>query len=241
MTGVGGGSLMTPLLIVCFGLHPEAAVGTDLLYASATRSAGTTMHGVIGSVDWRLVRRLAFGSIPAAAITVAALWNIGPESPAAAGLIRFVLGIVLWFTAMTVFFRGALLRQRRPCLSCIAVERTVWLTVLTGAVLGVVVSIASVGAGALGVVALSALYPRLPIGKVVGSDTALAVPLTLVAGFGHSLFGSPNWLMLGSLLLGSIPGILLGSYFANRTAEIQVRYVLAAVLLVVGARLVIGA
>ncbi len=241
MTGVGGGSLMAPLLIVGFGLHPESAVGTDLLYASATKSAGTTMHTIVGSVDWRLVRRLAFGSIPAAAITVAVLWNMGPASPAAASLIRFVLGIVLWFTAMTFFFRETLLRRRRSRLSGIASERTVLLTVLTGVVLGVVVSIASVGAGALGVSALSALYPRLPIAKVVGSDIAHAVPLTLVAGFGHSLFGSPNWLMLGSLLLGSIPGILIGSYFANRTAEVLVRYVLAVVLLAASIRLVLGA
>jgi hypothetical protein len=239
MTGVGGGALMTPLLIALFGLHPEAAVGTDLLYASGTKSAGTTVHTVMRSIDWRMVANLATGSVPSAAVTIGVLWWIGPTTAEVGALIRIVLGCVLVLTAATMFSRNWLLQ--RICRSGdIATSKAKGLTIATGAVLGVLVSIASVGAGALGITALLFLYPRLPIGRIVGSDIAHAVPLTLVAGMGHSLLGNPNWFVIGSLLIGSVPGIVLGSWLVNRTSQRMMRNLLAMVLLIVGFRFTLG-
>ena len=147
MTGIGGGALMTPLLIALFGLHPEAAVGTDLLYASGTKSAGTTIHSFMRSVDWQIVANLATGSVPAAALTITVLWWIGTTTAEVAALIRIVLGCVLILTAATMFLRNWLL-QRIMISAFVVTTQTKRLTIATGAVLGVLVSIASVGAGA---------------------------------------------------------------------------------------------
>jgi uncharacterized membrane protein YfcA len=239
MTGIGGGALMTPLLITLFGLHPEAAVGTDLLYASGTKSAGTTIHSLMRSVDWQMVRNLATGSIPSAALTIGILWWIGFGTEEVAALIRTVLGCVLILTAATMLLRNWLV-QRFSSPAFFESRRTTRLTIATGAALGVLVSIASVGAGALGITALLLLYPRLSVTRIVGSDIAHAVPLTLVAGMGHSLLGNPNWFVIGTLLIGSIPGIVLGSWFVNRTSQTLVRTLLATVLLIVGFRFTAG-
>lgn len=239
MTGIGGGALMTPLLIALFGLHPEAAVGTDLLYASGTKSAGTTIHSMMRSVDWQMVANLAIGSVPAAMVTIVILWRIGSTTAEVAALIRIVLGGVLILTGATMFLRPWLLGGiSRP--GFVASSQAKRLTIATGAVLGVLVSIASVGAGALGITALTLLYPRLSIGRIVGSDIAHAVPLTLLAGIGHWMLGNPNWIVIGSLLIGSIPGVLLGSWCVNRTSQTVMRNLLAIVLLIVGFRFTVG-
>lgn len=239
ITGVGGGALMTPLLIILFGMHPASAVGTDLLYASATKAAGTAAHNSMRSVDWRIVAQLSSGSLPASVITLIALWSIGASSGIANTLIQIVLGLVLCATALTLLLRRVLVSGRPLAPEMGAREKT-GLTIATGVVLGVLVSIASVGAGALGVVALTYLYPRLPLARVVGSDIAHAVGLTLVAGLGHSMLVSINWLLVLSLLVGSIPGILLGSYFANNASDGLVRKILGAVLAIVGIRFVLA-
>jgi uncharacterized protein len=239
MTGVGGGSLMTPLLILLFGIHPAAAVGTDLLYAAITKIFGTAAHGYAHTVDWRVVRRLGMGSIPATALTLVALSYFDLGGGHAARVISRSIGAALLATALTALFRPSLsawfsarLREPSPRLTAI-------LTVVSGAVLGIVVTISSVGAGAIGVTVLIILYPRLPTPHIVGSDIAHAVPLTLLAGIGHWLLGSVDLAILGSLVAGSIPGILLGSWTSLRIPDRPLRLVLAAVLFAVGGRLVL--
>jgi uncharacterized protein len=236
-TGVGGGSLMTPLLVLLFGVHPATAVGTDLLYAAATKSVGTLVHGLNRTVDWRVVLRLASGSTPATLLTLLVMseTHLGPQTD---GLIAAILGVMLLLTAASLVLRRQFLRFVGNWLEGIAPRRTTGLTVALGAALGVLVTISSVGAGALGVTALLLLYPRSPMAIIVGSDIAHAVPLTLVAGLGHWWLGSVNWPLLASLLCGSLPGIVLGSHIAVRVPETVLRGTLAAVLTVVGARLV---
>ena len=239
MTGVGGGSLMTPLLILLFGVHPATAVGTDLLYAAATKSGGTLVHGLNRNVDWRIVGRLAAGSVPMTALTLLALSAFGIYSGAARGLITAVLSGALAATAAVLIFRKSILAFFATHVGELNPRRTALLTVLLGAVLGVLVSISSVGAGALGVTAIILLYPRLPTARIVGSDIAHAVPLTLVAGIGHWMLGSIDWHLLGALLTGSLPGIVIGSYVSVRVPDAVLRFTLATTLLLVAGRLVL--
>ena len=237
MTGVGGGSLMTPLLILLFGIHPATAVGTDLLYAAATKTAGSLVHGLARSIDWTVVRRLAMGSVPATVVTLSALSLIDQQSAAARGLITLVLCGALLLTAVSLIFRNAIVQTWRDRFPTFDGRNTATATVVVGVILGVLVSCSSIGAGAIGVVALIILYPQLPMARIVGSDIAHAVPLTLVAGAGHWIIGSVDWHIMGSLLCGSLPGIVLGSYMAVRVPERALRLVLAATLIVVATKL----
>lgn len=237
MTGVGGGSLMTPLLILLFGVHPATAVGTDLIYAAITKTAGSTVHGFARSIDWRVVRLLATGSLPATAATLAALSHFNLDGAATRSLITVVLGVALLLTALALIFGEPIVAFYRKRVTSLVSERTALTTVLIGAVLGCLVSISSVGAGALGVIALVVLYPQLPMARIVGSDIAHAVPLTLAAGAGHWAMGAVDWHILGSLLVGSLPGIVLGTTVAVRVPERALRLVLATVLLLVAGRL----
>lgn len=237
MTGVGGGSLMTPILILLFGVHPATAVGTDLLYAAATKTGGSLVHGLARSIDWTVVRRLASGSIPATIATLIALSHFNLSGEAARGLITLVLSVALFATAFVLVFGNPIVAAYRARVGELDDKRTTMNTVLVGIVLGVLVSISSVGAGALGVIALIMLYPRLPMAKIVGSDIAHAVPLTLIAGGGHWMMGSVDWHIVGSLLAGSLPGIFVGSYFAIRVPERALKLVLATTLFVVAGRI----
>jgi uncharacterized protein len=237
MTGVGGGSLMTPLLILLFGIHPATAVGTDLLYAAATKSGGTLVHGLNRNIDWRVVGRLAAGSVPLTALTLLALSSFGIYSGAARSLITTVLSGALAATAAALIFRKRILGFFAAHVGELSPRRTTALTVLLGAALGVLVSVTSVGAGALGVTAILVLYPRLPTARIVGTDIAHAVPLTLVAGIGHWMLGSPDWQLLGSLLAGSLPGIVLGSYMSLRVPDVVLRFTLATTLLLIAGKL----
>lgn len=237
-TGMGGGSLMTPLLVLLFGVHPSTAVGTDLLYASATKSAGTLVHGVNHTVDWRVVRRLAMGSLPATLLTLLAMSYTNVGGAGSGRVISCILGCMLLLTALSLVFRSQFLRLAGPAMQRLNGRQIRWLTIATGVVVGVGVTLSSVGAGALGVTALLLLYPRLPMAVVVGSDIAHAVPLTLIAGIGHLWLGSVNVPLLTSLLSGSIPGIVLGSFLAAHIPERVLRPILAATLCVVGGRLV---
>jgi hypothetical protein len=240
MTGVGGGSLMTPLLILLFGIHPGTAVGTDLLYASATKTAGTAVHGLARSIEWRMVGRLMMGSIPGTAATIYLLSLLGPATPEISALITTVLGVALFLTVLALIFRNSIIRFSEKHVGERTEQQTAWLTIATGGILGVLVSISSVGAGALGVTALILLYPKLPMVRIVGSDIAHAVPLTLVAGIGHWFLGSIDWMLLVSLLVGSVPGIMIGSALANRVSEAFLRLMLATVLALVATRLFIA-
>jgi uncharacterized membrane protein YfcA len=237
-TGVGGGSLMTPLLVLLFGIHPATAVGTDLLYAGLTKISGSIVHNLNGAVDWRVTRRLATGSAPAAALTLLALSHFGANSTSMSALITTILGLALILTAITLIFRGWILRKLAHIVDNASEVRICGLTIALGAALGVLVSISSVGAGAIGVTALLTLYPKLPTVKIVGSDIAHAVPLTLIAGAGHWWIGSVDWWLLASLLIGSIPGIAIGSHFASRVPDGVLRPMLAGTLALVGGRLV---
>ena len=238
MTGVGGGSLMTPLLILLFGIHPATAVGTDLLYAAATKTGGTFFHGFARTVDWRVVSRLATGSVPATALTIFVLSRTDIQNSTTHSLITMILGGALFMTALVLIFHKQILAAYANRVGVLSDRRTMILTIAVGAALGVLVSITSVGAGALGVTALIALYPRYPLARIVGSDIAHAVPLTLLAGLGHWMLGSVDWPLLGSLLVGSIPGILIGSYAAGRVPDHVLRLILAATLLLVATRLI---
>ncbi|MBR0943477.1 MULTISPECIES: sulfite exporter TauE/SafE family protein [Bradyrhizobium] len=237
MTGVGGGSLMTPLLILLFGIHPSTAVGTDLLYAAATKTGGSVVHGWSRSVHWPAVLRLACGSIPASALTLLVLWKLDLRSDSERSLVNLVLCFALLLTATSLIFRKALMERYRGRLERVDDRTTAIATVVTGIVLGVLVSISSVGAGAVGVTVLLLLYPRLPMATIVGSDIAHAVPLTLVAGAGHWALGDVDWALMGVLLLGSLPGIIVGSLSATRVPETVLRLTLACVLFVVAGKI----
>jgi uncharacterized protein len=237
-TGMGGGSLMTPILVLFFGVHPATAVGTDLLYASATKTVGTMVHGLNHTVDWLLVSRLATGSVPATILTLWVIAHFNMSSPGAEHAISGILGVMLLLTSGMLVFRQRFLDLLGGRLDHLSATSTARLTIGVGALLGVLVTISSVGAGALGVTALLLLYGRLPIARIVGSDIAHAVPLTLVAGIGHWWLGSVDWPLLASLLFGSIPGIILGSYLSAHVPDFVLRPVLAVTLVVVGGRLV---
>ncbi len=239
MTGVGGGSLMTPILVLMFGIHPATAVGTDLLFASITKTVGTTVHGIGGTVDWKIVRRLATGSVPSTILTVFMLKYLGSPSSEVTRLITLTLGGALVFTGMATLFQRRIVEALTVRFGSRDDSRTVPRTIILGAVLGVLVSISSVGAGAIGVTALLILYPSLPLNRVAGSDIAHAVPLTLISGLGHWWLGSVDFGLLGSLLVGSIPGIAIGSFAATRMSDTWLRPVLGCVLLFVGTKLLL--
>ncbi len=231
---------MTPILVLLFGVHPATAVGTDLLYAAATKSVGSCVHGLKGSIDWHITLRLAAGSVPAAAVTLLVLHRYGMHAPGTSLLILNVLGGALLLTALALVFRPQLAalaahRNQGPTQA-----RALGMTVLTGAALGALVSLTSVGAGAIGVTVLLLLYPLLPTTRIIGSDIAHAVPLTLLAGTGHWLLGSVDWAMLLSLLIGSLPGIVLGSLLSSRAPDALLRHILAATLALVGLKLIVA-
>ena len=237
LTGVGGGSLMTPILIALFAVEPSKAVGSDLLYAALTKSVGTAVHGKNKAVDWLIVRRLALGSVPATLLTFLVMIHFdlaGQKS----GILVTALACVLVVTAATMLFRKHIVAALTAAIDGVGPGAVAAMTVATGAVLGVLVTLTSVGAGAIGVTALLVLYPRLPTVRIVGSDIAHAVPLTLVAGLGHWYFlGDVDWAMLASLLIGSIPGIWLGASLAPRLPESALRVLLAVVLFLVSLKL----
>ncbi|MFZ2269599.1 MAG: sulfite exporter TauE/SafE family protein [Azonexus sp.] len=241
LTGVGGGSLMTPLLVLLFGVHPATAVGTDLLYAAITKAGGTVAHGKKGHIDWAITGRLALGSIPAAGLTLLVLSQLPKGSNVIGQIIANGLGFALVLTAIAILF-GRKLRDyaAKHDDSPLRQRHLGKITVVVGAILGVLVTISSVGAGALGVAALYFLYPKLSPIRIVGSDVAHAVPLTLVAGLGHWALGGVDWALLGSLLLGSLPGIWLGTHVSAKVPEHILRRLLATMLIIIGGKLIVA-
>jgi len=236
LTGIGGGALMTPLLVLAFGFAPAVAVGTDLLFASITKSGGVWVHTRRRTVEWRAMAWLAAGSLPAAALTLRWLGRWGANPRQFDVLIVPVLAVALTLTGAVLLFKtrvqrfagqwnrtGHLEERRRPLA-----------TMAVGAVVGVLVTLTSIGAGALAAAALLFLHPRLPAVKVAGTDLAHAVPLAAVAGFGHWQLGTVDFPLLGNLLLGSLPGIFLGSHMGGVVPERALRSILATLLLLVG-------
>lgn len=236
-TGIGGGSMMTPLLILVFGVHPLSAVGTDLLYAAATKATGAKVHAQRGNVEWSVVGLLALGSVPASLATIYAMTWLPAKSPELTHLVTVAIGAALILAAAGLLFgQDWRAKSEAPGAQPQPYSRArPRLTILLGLFLGVVVSLTSVGAGAIGIVVLRFLYPRLPAVRLVGSDIAHAVPLTLLAGSGHWLIGDVNLSLLGSLLIGSIPGIILASRYAHLVPDQVLRRVLGVVLLAVAA------
>ena len=237
MTGVGGGSLMTPLLILLFGVHPTTAVGTDLLFAASTKATGTIVHAATRTVDWMLVTVLGIGSVPATIVTLVLLSRFDLKSVMAQHVITVTLGSVLLVTALFLIAGGSIRTRYADRLNALDPHTTRLFTIALGLIMGVLVTTTSVGAGAIGVTVLLMLHPKMPPGRIVGSDIAHGVPLTLLAGAGHWYLGSIDWSLLGNLLIGSVPGIVLGSYLATRARDTVVRTTLAAIIVIVGVRL----
>ncbi len=243
LTGVGGGSLMTPILVLLFGTAPAVAVGTDLWFAAITKMAGGTMHHRRGGVDWQVVRRLSLGSLPAAVATL--LWlHFSGAGRVTNGWLMTSLGGVLLLTSFAMLFKQrmhAYAQSRRTETPQAFRRAQPALTVIAGAILGFLVTLTSVGAGALGTVMLVYLYPRrMTPARLVGTDITHAVPLTVVAGTGHLLLGNVNLALLGMLLLGSLPGVLIGSHFSTKAPEGLLRTAIAAILALVGVKLILS-
>ncbi len=245
LTGVGGGSLMTPLLVFLFGFAPKTAIGTDLLFAALTKTSGVFVHhSKHQSVEWKIVGWLALGSIPSAIGVIYLLSHVVTKSETVSQLMTTTLGFTLILTSLSLIIRSRLIKrtskislQHKDHLERFGHWQNL-LTVITGIFLGILVTLTSVGAGALGTVVLLFLYPRLATVRIVGTDLAHAIPLTAVAGFGHWLMGNIDFILLCSLLIGSLPGIYLGSYFSAKIPEKYLRPLLATVLMLVGCKFV---
>lgn len=230
LTGVGGGSLMTPLLVLFFGVSAKTAVGTDLLFAAITKIAGSVVHGKRETIEWPIVRRMAMGSIPAAVLTLIVLGRIGKLGQSSENIILMTLAALLALTSVAILCRKWLFRHRGDLAAIQPPGTVMGATILLGALIGVAVSLSSVGAGAIGVTVLLMLYPRLQMARIVGSDIAHAVPLALIAGTGHWLMGDVDGALLTSLLIGSIPGVIAGSYLSSHAPDRVLQPLLAAVL-----------
>lgn len=240
LTGVGGGSLMTPLLTLLFGVNPTVAVGTDLAFAAITKSAGTVAHRVRNTVHWDIVRLLCIGALPAAVLATLALKYYGALDQHIGQIIRYTIAFSVLLTVIAIIFRGRMQawmnahpdRQLHGRAQAIA-------TIVSGAAIGTLVTVSSIGAGAVGATILVLLYPKLKPAEIAGTDIAYAVPLTAIAAFGHWWLGSINWELLGMLLIGSLPGITIGSLAARAVPEKFLRGLLATTLTGVAAKLVL--
>jgi uncharacterized protein len=233
ITGVGGGSLMTPLLLSVFRLSPAVAIGTDLFFASITKMSGSVAHARHGHVNWAIVRRMLSGSIPASIATIALMHLTGVTKGWASAL-TFSLGIALLLTAVVVAFKQSWQPLGLRLERWIPEARKPALMVALGLLLGVLVSLSSIGAGAIGATLILLIHPRMKARDIVGTDIAHAVPLTLVAGIGHASLGNVDWELLVSLLIGSLPGIWLGAQLTRRLPDGVVRSLLCASLLMAG-------
>lgn len=240
LTGVGGGALMTPLLLLVFGVSPMAAVGTDLWFAATTKLFATRVHHGHGLIDWLVVKRLWLGSMTASGLTL--VWmKLYPVDEAAVTLLKTAIAAAVLVTALGMLFQKPLHALGRKLRTTDgerfkAVQAP--LTVLAGSVLGVLVTMTSVGAGALGAVFLAYLYPlRLTLPRLIATDIVHAIPLAIFAGLGHLLIGNVDFVLLANLLLGSIPAVIIGAMLSARLPHGLLRSVLALVLLSIGIKL----
>lgn len=241
LTGVGGGSLMTPLLVMFFGVSPATAVGTDLLYAALTKTMGGWVHSKRGTVDWKVFGLLAMGSLPAAVVTIILLKVLALDEKTLRSLVTSVLSVALLATATALLLKDQIKKLARRKDGTVYELHHRYLpaaTIATGVVVGSLVTVSSIGAGVLGTVALLFLYPRMSSVKIVGTDIVHAVPLTALAGMGHMALGTVDLVLLGSLLLGSLPGIYIGSHLSSKVPEKVLRPVLAVMLLIIGLKMV---
>ncbi|CDG84537.1 conserved hypothetical protein [Janthinobacterium agaricidamnosum NBRC 102515 = DSM 9628] len=239
MTGVGGGSLMTPLLTLLFGVAPSVAVGTDLAFASITKSAGTLTHRLRGTVRWDIVKLLCCGALPAAVAATLALKSFGALTPGIGQVIRYSIAGSVLLTVVALVFKSKMMAwMNAHPEKQLQGKQLASATVISGAVLGVLVTVSSIGAGAIGATLLVLLYPSMSSAEVAGTDIAYAVPLTAIAALGHWWLGSIHWALLFSLLIGSLPGITLGSWVARSVPEKFLRVLLAMTLTSVAIKLI---
>ena len=243
LTGVGGGSLMTPLLIFFFGVKPHLAIGTDLLFAAFTKLGGSVQLARARMIDWPVVGQMAAGSLPASLVTLYILNQMGTTDPAVQRVMTMTLGVALLLTAAATLYKAVLGKTvardiHKNDLKAATKPKHWSLPVLFGVIIGALVTLTSVGAGAIGVTALMLLYPALPLPRIVAADIAHAVPLTLVAGFGHASIGSVDWSLLVLLLAGSLPGIWLGAHLMLKTPDRVIRGALSVLLAYAGAKLI---
>jgi uncharacterized membrane protein YfcA len=233
---------MTPLLVLLFGVHPATAVGTDLLFAAVTKTVGTAVHGKNKTIDWSIVKLLATGSIPAAIVTIWLLSSYDGDTVAIGERITTALGLVLLLTATLLLFRRRIVTyvsNYRTTHTEPSESRLASWTMLLGLVIGVLVSMTYVGAGAIGVTVLLILHPHMQIRQIVGSDIVHAVPLTLLAGIGYWFIEAVDFNMLAALLIGSLPGVIIGSFLSPRLPEHVIRPILAVTLAAVGIKMLI--
>ena len=247
LTGVGGGSLMTPILIFFFGVKPHLAIGTDLLFAAFTKMGGTARLARARLIDWRIVGQVAAGSVPASLLTLFVLHQFGATNPAIQTAMTTTLGVALLLTAAATLYKAITSKSGGKAGNASATAAQLldptrprhWsLPVIFGAVIGALVTLTSVGAGAIGVTVLMLLYPALGLPRIVAADIAHAVPLTLVAGLGHASIGSVDWPLLAWLLAGSLPGIWLGTTLMHKTPERVIRSLLSVLLAYAGVKLI---
>jgi uncharacterized protein len=258
LTGVGGGSLMTPLLIFFFGVKPHLAIGTDLLFAAFTKLGGSINLARAKAIDWPVVGRMALGSVPASLVTLYFLREVGPANAAVQHVMTTSLGVALVLTAVATLYKalkgkaatvnGTGAATSASIEASTRTDTTVELPLpraphwafptLFGAAIGALVTLTSVGAGAIGVLVLMLLYPALPLQRIVAADIAHAVPLTLVAGLGHASIGSVDWDLLTRLLAGSLPGIWLGTQLVHKTPDRVIRSILSVLLAYAGVKLI---
>ena len=240
LTGVGGGSLMTPILL-WFGIPPTTAVGTDLLYAAFTKMGGVFVHNKKQNVNWKITGWLSLGSLPAAALTLWILDNIKTDITTINAVIKYSLGWALLFTSIAILFKTKIAKfSQKHAGDKFHSESTTqnMLTIAIGVMLGATVTLTSIGAGALGTVTLFFLYPLLPTPRLVGTEIAHAVPLTLVAGIGHASMGNLDYMLLGQLLMGSLPGIFIGSMLSGKIPDLYLRNAIAIMLFFAGYKLI---
>ena len=243
LTGVGGGSIMTPVLVLGFSISPAIAVGTDLLYAAVTKSTGIFVHHARNTIDWNIVKLLSIGSIPSVCLTILLLKNMVASGIDYEQIITTTLSFALILTSLVLLFKTQIqkLSQNEHLSSIKTLHKQLRkpLTIFSGALIGFLVTLSSVGAGALGAAILFFLYPRMPAVSIVGTDLAHAVPITAIAGLGHVHLGTVDYILLGSLLIGSIPGVYIGSNLGVYLPERIMRPALASVLLMIGIRFAI--
>lgn len=242
MTGVGGGSLMTPILVLGFNIQPAIAVGTDLLYAAITKSGGVFVHHRHGNIQWKILRLLFMGSIPASMCSILVIKKLDSAGINYDNLIMTTLSIALILTGIFLLSRNQLRRiskeENSVYIKALHRKYRKPITIFSGALIGVLVTISSVGAGVIGAAFLFFLYPKYKAIKVVATDIAHAVPITALAGMGHAHIGTVDFILLGNLIIGSLPGIYLGSKFGTFLPDKIMRPVLAIMLLAIGIRLI---
>ena len=243
MTGVGGGSLMPPILVLGFSIPPVIAVGTDLLYAAITKSVGVFAHHKHDNIKWKVVGLLSMGSIPASICSIFAIKLINNAGVNYDRLILSSLSFAMILTAIFLIFRSQWYKLSKNehfiFVKILHKKYTNLFTIFAGILIGTLVTFSSVGAGVIGAAFLFFLYPRFKTIEVVATDLAHAIPITAIAGIGHANLGTIDYILLLSLIIGSLPGIYLGSQVGNLIPDEIMRRILAGMLLIIGILLIL--